>query len=146
MVKTESTQVTTSVDPNVYTINTESHVFHGGVLIASAAGLTLTIINATYYSKVAKSTGGCNLSQSTANTMMWLNIILAVIFGIVFIYALFRAFVHPDTRKQISKKTTEVLTQPRTSYPVNPSNTNLYVSKVGETFNTAAPSQAAVTA
>lgn len=146
MVTAESAKVTTTVDPNVYTVNTESHVFHGSVLIASAAGLTLTILNATYYGKVAKSTGGCNLSQGTANTMMWLNIILAVIFGIVFIYALFRAFVHPDTRKQISKKTTEILSQPRTSYPVNPSNTNLYVSKAGETFNANVPSQAAVTA
>lgn len=56
--------------------------------------IALFIINAIWWNKV-KNSNCVNLSTSQANTMMWLNIIWAVIAGIILIWAIVRIFIKP---------------------------------------------------
>jgi hypothetical protein len=92
---------------STYTISTSSRGFLIGSLVASAAGVGLTITNAVYYSKARNN---CNsITNTSANVLMWLNIILAVIFGIIFIWTIYHLVVHPDLRKEISNKPTDYI-------------------------------------
>lgn len=90
---------------STFTVSTESRGFLLISIVGSAAGLALTITNAVYYSQARNN---CNsISTTTANVMMWLNIILAVIFGIILIWAFYRLVVHPDLRKELGRQTNE---------------------------------------
>lgn len=87
--------------------STESRGFLLLTTVASAAGLGLTITNAVYYSRARNNCS--SISNNAANVMMWLNIILAVILGIIFIVSLYRLVVHPDLRKELSRQSSEYL-------------------------------------
>lgn len=90
---------------STFTVSTESRGFILITIVGSGAGLALTITNAVYYSQARNNCQ--SISSTAANTMMWLNIILAVIFGITLIWAFYRLVVHPDLRKELGKKTGE---------------------------------------
>jgi len=97
---------------STFTVSTESRGFLLGTVIATASGLALTITNAVYYSQARNN---CNsISTTTANVMMWLNIILAVIFGIILIWAIYRLVVHPDLRKELRNKTSRYIAKQKT--------------------------------
>ncbi len=84
------------------TIHTQSRGFVIVVAIGSAAGLALTITNAVFFSRARNNC--LSVSNNAANTMMWLNIILAVILGFVFIWAIYRLVVHPDLQQELAKQ------------------------------------------
>ena len=90
-----------------YTISTASRGFLIGALIASSAGVALTITNAVYYSKARNNCK--SISSTSADVLMWLNIILAVIFGIIFVWTIYHLVVHPDLRKELSNKASDYL-------------------------------------
>lgn len=110
---------------STFTVSTESRGFLLGTLIATGAGLALTITNSIYYSQARNNCQ--SISNTTANVMMWLNIILAVIFGIILIWAIYRLVVHPDLRKELGKKTSDYLAgtpnQPLTTKTTNKTTT-----------------------
>lgn len=93
-----------------FTVHTESRGFIIGTVIASAAGLGLTITNSVYYSRARSNCA--SIDSNSANIMMWLNIILAVIFGIILIWAFYRLVVHPDLRKELGRKTSDYINAP----------------------------------
>jgi hypothetical protein len=110
---------------STFTVSTESRGFLIGTVIATGAGLALTITNAVYYGQVRNNCQ--SISSTAANVMMWLNIILAVIFGIILIWAIYRLVVHPDLRKELGRKTQDYFTSapqgPITTHTVTPSST-----------------------
>nr|QBK91131.1 MAG: uncharacterized protein LCPAC202_01050 [Pithovirus LCPAC202] len=72
--------------------------------MGSAGGIALTVANAIEYNRAKTD---CNsVSSNTANVLLWLNIILAVILAIIFIWAIYRLLVHPKTRGEVLKKST----------------------------------------
>ena len=80
----------------------ESRGFLWLVIIGSAGGIALTVANAIEYNRAKTD---CNsISSNTANVLLWLNIILAVILAIIFIWAIYRLLVHPKTRGEVVKK------------------------------------------
>ncbi len=80
----------------------ESRGFLWLVILGSAGGIALTVANAIEYNRAKTD---CNsVSRNTANVLLWLNIILAVILAIIFIWAIYRLLVHPKTRGEIVKK------------------------------------------
>lgn len=80
----------------------ESRGFLWLVILGSAGGIALTVANAIEYNRAKTD---CNsVSSNTANVLLWLNIILAVILAIIFIWAIYRLLVHPKTRGEIVKK------------------------------------------
>nr|QBK90768.1 MAG: uncharacterized protein LCPAC201_00690 [Pithovirus LCPAC201] len=80
----------------------ESRGFLWLVILGSAGGVALTIANAIEYNRAKTD---CNsVSSNTANVLLWLNIILAVILAIIFIWAIYRLLIHPKTKVELVKK------------------------------------------
>ncbi len=93
----------------------ESRGFLWAVIIGSAGGFALSVANAIEYNRAKTD---CNsVSSNTANVLLWLNIILAVVLAIIFIWAIYRLLVHPKTRGEVTKKAvvTAVKVQPGTT-------------------------------
>ena len=60
------------------------------VLISSATALAISIANLYYFNKI-RLNGACGpVSEGTATTMVWLNLILAILSAIAFFWSLFR--------------------------------------------------------
>jgi len=60
------------------------------VLIASALAIGFGITNMVYFNEI-RTKGNCSpVSSGTANTMVWLNLILVIFAAIVFFWSLFR--------------------------------------------------------
>jgi hypothetical protein len=75
-------------------MTTEDLWFRIIIIIALIAFLVLFIANAVYYNKLKN--GNCTaVSNSQANMMFWLNLIWAIIVGIVLIWAIVRIFIRP---------------------------------------------------
>jgi high-affinity Fe2+/Pb2+ permease len=114
------------------TINTESTFFGTVVVIGAGATLALTIVNAVYYSKA--SSNCASISSSTASTLMWINIILAIIAGIILLWGLWRLIVSREKRRQISQTFTKTISQPQQKYiydiPSAPPEETVYATKV----------------
>ena len=119
---------------STYTVSTESRGFLLGTVIATSTGLALTITNSIYYSQARNN---CNsISTTTANVMMWLNIILAVIFGIILIWAIYRLVVHPELRKELGKQTSDYFSKP----PKGPiTNERVGITNSGKVVTTKTP-------
>lgn len=84
-------------------MSTGTLAFGGGTLIVSAAGAALFIANAVHFDRARTN---CNsISSTTANTLFWLNAILAVIFFLWFIWALFIIITHPRVKGETTTKT-----------------------------------------
>ncbi len=74
--------------------------FRGVVAFGSAVGVGLSVANIAYYDRVKKDT--CNgISKTQANTMYWVSIIFAIIFAILFIWALYSLFHHSHKNEQV---------------------------------------------
>ncbi len=85
-------------------MSTTTYAFSGGTLIVAAAGTALFVANAVNYERARKN---CNaISSGTANLLFWLNAILAVVFGLLFIWALFVLITHPRGKGETTTKTT----------------------------------------
>jgi hypothetical protein len=80
----------------------ESRGFLWLVLIGSAGGVALTVANAIEYNRAK--TNCVAISTNTANVLLWLNVILAIILAIIFIWAIYRLLVHPRTMSEITRR------------------------------------------
>jgi len=73
--------------------------------LVTGVGLAITIANAVFFDKSRKN---CKAySKTTADIMFWLNIILAIIFGLLFFWTVIRFFFNPIfTGKEKASKLT----------------------------------------
>lgn len=88
----------------------ESRGFLWVVIIGSAGGIALTVANAIEYNRARTNCDA--ISSNTANVLLWLNIILAVVLAIIFIWAIYRLVVHPKTRAEVTRAPTVKVVQP----------------------------------
>lgn len=59
--------------------------------VVSGTATGFFIANAVYYGKI-KNNGCAGISKGEANAMVWINAILAVIFGLIFLYTIYRYY------------------------------------------------------
>ncbi len=77
-------------------LKTEDIWFRTISLIIILFFLIISIVNAYYWNRVRNKS--CNgISKSEASGLLWLNIILAIIAGAIFIWAFIRLFFHDLT-------------------------------------------------
>lgn len=81
-------------------------------LIIGFVAATIFGVNAFYFSRI-QAAGGCGnaISKNNSTLMLWLNIILAIISGILAIYGLVRLVLYYERSKQIPQETKTVQKQ-----------------------------------
>lgn len=120
----------------------ESRGFLWLVMIGSVGGIALSISNAVEYNRAKTN---CNsVSSNTANVLFWLNIILAAVLAIIFIWAIYRLLVHPKTRAEVTKKPTvaTVTRTPVAAVPQIPTNQVLTPTSGSAAANLVTPATA----
>ena len=99
---------------------TESRWFKLVVVIASGLASAFFITNAIYYDRIRN--GTCNaISKSEADTMFWINVILAIISVIVFIWGIYRLIASKDYRVYLQEQAVSYATGPGTGFLTVPS-------------------------
>ena len=88
-------------------INTETKWFNVSMFVISVAGAGLAAANAFFFDRIRKNGCGTNISVRDADVLFWINVILAVIFVILAIWALARLFLSREYRV---KKTEQLKT------------------------------------
>ena len=88
-------------------LNTEARWFKVTTVVIAAAGAGLAIANAVFFDKIRKNGCGTTIAAKDADVMFWVNVILAIIFVILFIWALARLILAKDYRE---KKTEQLKT------------------------------------
>ena len=84
-------------------LNPESLWFRSLCVIVMLIFVIIFIANTVYFNRVR--IGSCSaLSQSEANTLFWLNLILSIIAVIMFIWSFIRLFFHPAARQDALAK------------------------------------------
>ncbi len=83
-------------------LNTEARWFKVTTVVIAAAGAGLAIANAVFFDKIRSTTNGCGttVSKKDADVMFWINVVLAIIFVILFIWALARLILAKDYREK----------------------------------------------
>jgi len=84
------------------TETTESRWFKIVVFLASGFFFGFSIANAVYYDRIRRGASCSAISRNEANTMFWINVILAIIAGIVFIWSIYKLFTkdYRESKKQ----------------------------------------------
>ena len=81
-------------------LNPEALWFRVSSLIGTGFFTGFFIANAVFFGRIIS--GTCNaVSRSEANGLMWINIILAIVAGAIFIWSFIRLFFHPTTRQEL---------------------------------------------
>ena len=117
------------------------------VLIGSVGGVILTVANAITFDRTRtdNTTISRTITRNTANVLFWLNVILAVVFAIIFIWAIYRLLIHPKTRSEVRQASQPVYRPPpvrRTTQ--QPSRvTTVHRTSPGKTLTTTSGSLAA---
>jgi hypothetical protein len=93
----------TSTTPAPYMVSSHSRLYNGGIMVLSGFFCGFSVANAVYYSKIMKDTTTPPISAGTAKTMMVINIIIAIITGILFLWFVYRTVFSVDTRYQVSQ-------------------------------------------
>lgn len=89
---------------SVATETTESRWFKLVVVLASGLATAFFITNAVYYDRIRK--GSCSaLTTREADTMYWLNVILAIISVFVFLWGIYRLIASKDYRVYLQEQT-----------------------------------------
>lgn len=84
------------------TDTTESRWYKIIVFIVSAIFVGFSIANIVYYNRIR--TGTCAaVTSGEATTLMWLNIALLVIAGLIFLWSLWRLIFSHNTRAQVQQ-------------------------------------------
>jgi len=92
-----------------YSETTESRWFKIVVVIASGLATAFFITNAVFYDKIRQSS--CTaISKDEADVMFYLNVIFAIITGIIFIWGIFRLFTRKDYRVSLQERSTAYIT------------------------------------
>ena len=115
-------------------INTESLWFRIVTFIATLLFVFIFIVNAFYFYK-ARSGVCTNISSQEALTLLWINIFLAIVAIIVFVWSLIRLFFHPASRQRGVTAVKRVL-QSTDTYVVNPNKPGVVVKKTTTTTAT----------
>ncbi len=80
-------------------LNVEARWFNVSMFVVTLIGGGLAVANAVFYDKIRKNKGcGSIVSEAEATTFFWINVILAVIFIILAIWALARALTSREYR------------------------------------------------
>lgn len=80
--------------------STEAVWFKIIVLIVSAVFVGFSIANIVYFNRIRK--GNCEeVSEGEATTLLWLNIVMVIIAGIIFIWSLWRLIFSRETRQRV---------------------------------------------
>lgn len=74
------------------TETTESRWFKIVVFLASGFFLGFSIANAVYYDRIRRGASCDAITKGEADTMFWINVILAFIAGIVFLWSIYKLF------------------------------------------------------
>jgi hypothetical protein len=93
----------TSTTPAPYMVSSHSRLYNGGIMVLSGFFCGFSIANASYYSKIMKDTTTPPISTGIAKTMMVINIIIAIVTGILFIWFLYRTAFSVDARYQVTQ-------------------------------------------
>lgn len=89
----------------------ESFLFKIVTLLGTGFFTGFFIANAIFYFRI-KDKPPTGISQKEASNLFWINVILATISGILFLWTFFRFFITPEKRKKII---TQATTQPYTA-------------------------------
>src|SRR5579883_515153 len=98
--------------------STELLWFKFVVLFVSIFILVISIISAAYFNKIRLNENTCSISVSTATTLVWLNITVAILSSILLLWVLFRLIFSGDKdTRNINKiynnyETTETVNSP----------------------------------
>jgi len=82
------------------------------VLLTSAMAIGFGITNIVYFNKIRLNNNCQPISTTTANVLIWLNIILVLFGGILFIWSLFRLIFTGKEEKIVVNKKNNVINYP----------------------------------
>lgn len=81
---------------------TESRWFKIIVLLIALVILILAVINIVYFNKIRQ---GETLSSSEGSTLLWVNVVIAVVAAIILLWALWRMLFSREYRSQLGSST-----------------------------------------
>ena len=93
------------------TFSIESRWFKIAVFAGSAAAGGVTFANIIYYAKLRKDTKMTAISQRTATTMMWVNIVLFAVMVLLFLWSIWALFFSKAKREAQVSSVTKYATQ-----------------------------------
>ena len=82
------------------------------VLLTSILGISFGITNIVYFNKIRLNNNCNEISTNTATVLIWLNIILVIFSGILFIWSLYRLIFTGKKEKTIIKKQNNIINYP----------------------------------
>jgi uncharacterized membrane protein len=100
------------------------------VLITAAMAMIFSIINTVYFNNI-RNKGNCGeVSTSTATTMVWLNIILAIFSGLLLIWSFYRIIITGKEESDIIHKHTNNINYEHEIPTTYQSETSSFVAQV----------------